>query len=40
MAVPPENLARETIDQRLRETGWMSQSRDAFNRHAAPGKAV
>lgn len=36
----PEERARETIDVRLAESGWLVQSRDQVNLSAGPGIAI
>ena len=36
----PEERARETIDQKLAESGWVVQSRDEINLSAALGVAI
>jgi len=36
----PEQRARETIDAKLAESGWMVQSRDEINLSAGPGVAI
>jgi len=36
----PEEKARQVIDQRLLEAGWVLQDRDQFDRNAALGVAV
>lgn len=36
----PEDLARQTIDKELEETGWVVQDRDRFNPAASLGIAV
>ncbi len=40
MATKPEELARETIDSRLEEAGWLIQNNDQINLWAGQGVAV
>ncbi|HUZ97008.1 MAG TPA: hypothetical protein VMU57_19065 [Edaphobacter sp.] len=38
--LPPEQLARQTIDALLTAAGWTLQDKSKFNRNAAEGVAV
>jgi len=36
----PEQLAREVVDTKLSEPGWVAQSREALNLSPGPGVAI